>query len=141
MRLGVISSLAIAASILSGCIASPPAELAQRVQSDLAGVSSCAKFFLAVPADCISDRSLCSGGVLSYQDAAQSPQNAVFAVAETEDNSVKTCSWSSAGFARGWGYVENRALASCEQLRISHMSKTGEVLKPCRVYARDNNIQ
>ena len=141
MRLRVRSSLVIAASILSGCVAMPPVDLTQRVRSDLAGVPDCAKMFLAVPVDCRSDRSLCVGGILSYQEDAQGVKNAIFAVAETEGNSVKACSWTSAGFARGWSYVENSALASCERARISHMSKTGELLKSCRVYARDNNIQ
>ena len=140
MRLRSSISLTIAVSILSGCVATPPVDLALRVQSDLAGNAACAKMFLAGPADCRSNRSLCAG-LLSYKEEAQGPKNAAFAVTETESDSVKTCSWSSAGFARGWSYVENRALASCELLRISHMSKTGEILKPCRVYARNNDIQ
>jgi hypothetical protein len=119
----------------------PPPALADRVRADMTAVPGCARMFLAVPADCRTDRSLCSGGILSYQEDAQGPKNAVFAVFENESGQIQGCAWNSAGFARGWEYLENSVLASCEQTSVSTMTKTGKKMKPCRVYARDNDIR
>lgn len=141
MKLENITLSTLLGFSLSGCVSFPPPTLADRVKADMVNVPSCAQMFLAVPVDCRKDSSLCSGGLLSYQEVAQGAENAVFTVFENEAGQIKGCAWSSAGFARGWDYVENLALASCEKLSVSTMSRTGERMKPCRVYARDNDVR
>jgi hypothetical protein len=136
------TALALFSCLLtSGCVSMPDTALADRIRSDMASAPECARMFLAVPADCRVDRSLCVGGILSYQEEAQGPKNAVFAVFENEFGEVKGCSWNSAGFARGWEFLENAVLASCEQMSVSTMTKTGKKMKPCRIFARDNAVQ
>jgi|LauGreDrversion4_2_1035121.scaffolds.fasta_scaffold474022_1 hypothetical protein len=141
MKLKNITLSALLGFGLSGCVSLPPPTLVDRVKSDMVSAPSCAQLFLAGPVDCRTDRSLCVNGILSYQEDAQGPKNAAFTVFENEVGQIKGCAWSSAGFARGWEYVENSALASCEKLSVSTMSRTGERMKPCRVYARDNEIR
>ena len=141
-KMNLIGGLSAICITLAGCVSAPSEDL--QVKASVLS-ASCKDMFLAGPADCRANPSFCSSyngvpNVLSYQDAAQGAQNAVFAVVEYENGEVATCNWTAAGFLRGWDYVENRALATCERSRMTLIDKTGRALKPCRIFARDNEV-
>ena len=133
----------ITAAYLTGCVSLPDEALIAEAN----GLSEpCKKLFLATPADCRNDKSLCKSyngvpNVYSYQEAAQGSQYAAFSVIENEKNEVVSCVWNAAGYLRGWSYVENAVLSSCERHRMGLIDRDGAALKPCRIFARNNDVQ
>ena len=125
--------------IITGCVSATPVETASKVISDFGANQQCIDMFNAGPVNCQQDRKLCVG-LVSYQEVAQDSRLASFAIAKDENNNVRLCTWSSAGFLRGRDYVDNFVLSSCEKQRLTLMSRTQSSLLACEIYAHDNDI-
>ena len=131
--------------ILCSCISMVPENVVTQLDRDFEGGSeNCKAMFMAMPVDCKENPSYCidyqfNKNIVSYQDAAQTTI-ASFAVAKTEDNKIAVCSWARHGSLRGWSSLDKYALASCERMRLTDMSKRQISLKACEIYAHGNDI-
>ena len=131
--------------MFSGCVTVTPPEVLSLIEKDFDGAPNCVAMFKALPKDCRDNPSYCldfnyNKNIQSYQDAAQTT-NASFVISRYEENNkVALCNWNRAGTLRGWTYLDNITLSSCEKSRLTFMSKTNTPLKQCEVYAHGNKV-